>query len=259
MSGLGVEFGYVAALEREVGAVVRGWTQTTTRIGDTERKIYYNYRQQAALICAGTGEGRAYAGARAFIEKCAPRVVVSLGFAGACVPELRPGSLVVPSKLVDAVSGKEFPCAFGSGTLVTLGQVAGKTEKEEAGVRFGALAVEMEATGVAAAAANYGREFVAIKAISDGAEDEMDFLSGFLTPEGFGTVRFMAHIALRPELWGRVAALERHSKLASAALQSAVEECNKDWRAFAAKHSSERAATAGDAPANGGSSAKHAG
>ena len=83
----------------------------------------------------------------------------------------------------------------------------------------------------------------------------MDFLSGFLTPEGFETVRFIAHIALRPELWPRVAALERHSKLASAALQSAVEECNSDWRAFAAKHSSARAATAGDAPANGGSSA----
>ena len=48
---------------------------------------------------------------------------------------------------------QEFPCAFGSGTLVTLGQVAGKTVKQEACVRFGALAVEMEATGVAAAAA----------------------------------------------------------------------------------------------------------
>jgi hypothetical protein len=124
-------------------------------------------------------------------------------------------------------------------------------------VRFGALAVEMEAIGVAAAAADCGREFAAIKAISDGAGDEMDFLSGFLTPEGFGTARFIAHIALRPELWGRVAALERHSRLASAALKSAAEECNKDWRAFAAKHSSARVAD--DAAANGGASAKQAG
>ena len=254
MSGLGVEFGYVAALEREVASVVRGWTVTTALIGGTERKIYYNYRQQAALICAGTGEGRAYTGAKAFIEKCMPRVVVSIGFAGACVPELRPGALVVPSKLVDAVSGKEFPCAFGSGTLATLSQVAGKAEKEAAAVRFGALAVEMEATGVAAAAVDYGKQFVAIKAISDGAEDEMDFLSGFLTPEGFGTARFMAHIALRPGLWGRVTALQRHSKLATAALKSAVEECNQDWRAFAARHSS-----ATDAAANGGPSAMQAG
>ncbi|MGC2211373.1 MAG: hypothetical protein WA532_14805, partial [Candidatus Korobacteraceae bacterium] len=249
MSGLGVEFGYVAALEREVADVVRGWTQTTTRIGSTERKIFYNYKQQAALICGGTGEGRANEAARAFIEKCMPRMVISIGFAGACVPELRPGALLVPSKLVSAASGKEFPCAFGSGTLVTLDQLAGATAKEDACQRFGALAVEMEAAGVAAAAADYGKQFAAIKAISDGAEDEMDFLAGFMTPEGFGTVRFMAHIALRPELWGRVAALNRHSKLASAALQGAVAECNRDWRAFAAKHSS-----AGD-----GSSAQQAG
>lgn len=254
MSGLGVEFGYVAALEREVASVVKGWTVTTTRMGSLERKVYYNYRERSALICAGTGEGRAYAFTKAFIEKCMPRVVVSIGFAGACVPELRPGALVVPSKLVDAVSGKEFPCAFGSGTLVTLGQLAGKSAKEEAAARYGALAVEMEATGVASAAADYGREFVAIKAISDGAEDEMDFLSGFLTPEGFGTARFMAHIALHPELWGRVAALERHSKLATASLKSAVEECNKDWQAFAAKHSEAKSSAASD-----GSAAQQAG
>jgi nucleoside phosphorylase len=249
MTGLGVEFGYVAALEREVASVVRGWTATSALIGGTERKIYYNYRQQAALICAGTGEGRAYTGARAFIEKCMPRVVVSIGFAGSCVRELVPGALVVPSKLVEASSGKEFACAFGSGTLVTLEQLAGKSGKEDAASRFGALAVEMEAAGVAAAAADYGKEFLAIKAISDGAEDEMDFLSGFLTPEGFGTARFMAHIALRPELWGRVASLQRHSKLATAALERAVLECNKDWRAFAAKYS----------PVSDGPSVKQAG
>jgi adenosylhomocysteine nucleosidase len=250
MSGLGLEFGYVAALEREVASVVKGWTATTAHIGSLERKVYYNYRERAALICAGTGEGRAYAFAKAFIEKCMPRVVVSIGFAGACVPELRPGALVVPSTLVEAVSGKEFPCAFGSGTLVTLGQVAGKSAKEDAAVRYGALAVEMEAAGVATAAADYGREFVAIKAISDGFEDEMDFLSGFLTPEGFGTARFMAHIALRPGLWGRVAALQRHSKLATASLKSAVEECNQDWQAFAAKHSAGSDAAGSDAPAS---------
>jgi adenosylhomocysteine nucleosidase len=246
MNGSGVEFVYVAALEREVASLVRGWTATSAHLGHTEGKIYYNYQQRAALICAGTGEERAYAAAMAFIEKCAPRFVVSIGFAGACVPELRPGSLMVPSKLVDAESGVEFPCAFGSGTLVTLGKVAGKAAKQEAASRYGALAVEMEAIGVAAAAANYGKEFVAIKAISDGVEDDMDFLSGFLTPEGFGMARFVAHIALRPALWGRVAALERQSKLATAALASAAAECNTDWRAFAAKYSVERASAAAE-------------
>ena len=253
MSALGVEFGYVAALEREVAGVVRDWTATRARIGNVERRVYYNYRQRAALICAGTGEERAYTAAKAFIEKFSPRVVVSIGFAGSCVAELVPGAVVVPARVVEASSGRVFPCGFGSGTVVTLDQVAGKAAKQEALARLGALAVEMEAAGVAAAAAEYGKEFAAIKAISDGAEDELDFVSGFLTPEGFGTARFMAHIALRPALWGRVAELNRHSRLASTALASAVGECGKDWQAFSARHSAAK-----DAAANDSSSAAQA-
>jgi adenosylhomocysteine nucleosidase len=243
----GVEFGFVAALEREVGDVVRGWTGA--RVGDAERRVYYSTRQPAALICAGTGRERAYTAAKALIEKFSPRVVVSIGFAGACVPELDPGAVVVPARLVEAATGRVYPCALGSGTLVTLDQVAAQAAKQEAFVRFGALAVEMEAAGVAAAAVEYGREFLAIKAISDGVEEDLDFLSSFVKPQGFETGRFVAHIALRPRLWRRVAALNRNSRLASAALAGAVGECSKDWRSFSTEHSSARDASAKDSPA----------
>jgi nucleoside phosphorylase len=242
-----VELGYIAALEQEAAGVVRGWTVTSARIGDVERRVYYSASEKAALICAGTGRERAYTAAKAFIEKFSPRVLVSIGFAGACVPELCPGAVVVPAGLVEAASGRVFPCAFGRGTLVTLNEVAGKAAKQEAFARFGALAVEMEAAGVAAAAVEFAREFVAIKAISDGAEEDLDFLSGFVTAEGFETGRFVAHIALRPRLWSRVAALNRNSRLAALALESAVGECSKDWRAFSAKHSAENDAAANDA------------
>jgi nucleoside phosphorylase len=242
-----VEFGFVAALEREVAGVVRDWTATSALIGGAERRVYYNYRQQAALICAGTGRERAYTAAKAFLEKFSPRVMVSVGFAGGCVPELQPGALVVPARLVEAESGRVFRCACGSGTLVTLNEVAGKAAKQEAVARFGALAVEMEAAGVAAAAVEYEREFVAIKAISDGADEDLDFLSGFVTAEGFATGRFVAHIALRPRLWRRVAALNRNSLLAATALERAVGECSKDWRAFSAKHSPANGASSNDA------------
>ena len=104
-------------------------------------------------------------------------------------------------RLLEAATGKSFPCAFGSGQLVTLDRVAGRLLKEEASARFGALAVDMEAAGVAAAAAEYNREFAAIKVISDGADEDLGFLSGFVKPEGFETGRFIAHIALRPGLW----------------------------------------------------------
>jgi nucleoside phosphorylase len=232
MSGNAVEFGFVAALEREVSGLVRGWSRSNMR--PPLRRIYSS--ENAALICAGTGVDRAYTAARAPIEKCSPRVIISIGFAGSCVPHLHPGSVVVPATLLEAATGKSFRCAFGGGRLVTLDCVAGRALKQEAFARFGALAVDMEAAGVAAAASEYGREFSAIKAISDSAEEDLEFLSSFVKPEGFESGRFIAHIALRPQLWPSVAALKRNSKLAATALANAVGECTNDWRSFSAKH-----------------------
>jgi hypothetical protein len=120
--------------------------------------------------------------------------------------------------------------------LVTLDRVAGKALKQQAAARFGAWAVDMEAAGVADAAAGSGTEFAAIKAISDGAGEDLAFLSSFVRPGGFETGRFMAFIALRPNLWPAVADLHRNSKLAATALHYAVGEGMRDWRMFAARH-----------------------
>jgi nucleoside phosphorylase len=235
MSANLVEFGFVAALEREVSGIVRvrGWSAANLEGAGAPQGFYRS--RNAALICAGTGVDRAYVAAKLLIEKCSPRVIISIGFAGSCVPHLHPGSIVVPAALLEAATGRTFPCAFGSGQLVTLDRVAGKTLKQQASARFGALAVDMEAAGVATAAAEHGTDFAAIKAISDGAEDDLGFLSAFVTPEGFETGRFVAHIALHPGLWPSVAALNRNSKLAVAALESAVAACLSDWRSFSAK------------------------
>jgi nucleoside phosphorylase len=229
-----VEFGIVAALDREVSALVQDWTATP--VGITGEKIYY--RRSAALICAGTGVARAHAAAKVLIAECSPRVLVSIGFAGACVQDLHPGSIVVPATLLEAGTGRTFRCAFGRGQIVTLDRVAGKALKQEAFARFGASAVDMEAAGVAAAAVECGKDFAAIKVISDSAEEDLRFLADFVKPEGFETRRFVAHIALRPSLWPSLATLNRNSKLASAALESAVRECLSDELAFSAKYSS---------------------
>ena len=236
-----VDIAFVAAFDREVSGAARGWTATTLRVGRAERRMYYDTLERAALVCAGTGPERAYRAAKSCIEEFSPRLLVSIGFAGSCGPELAPGALMVPARLVGPASGdeaaKEFPCACGNGTLLSVNAVTSSAGKREARARYGAMAVEMEAAGVAAAAAEYGREFAAIKAISDGVGEDMDFLSAFVTPEGFATVRFLAFLAVRPKLWPRVAALDRNSRLAVKALEQAVGECIGDWQAFAARHS----------------------
>ncbi len=235
MSPNPVEFGLVAALEREVSGLVRAWNSTDVRIEDRWQRIYST--RSTALICAGTGVERAYAATKTLVENCSPKFIISIGFAGSCVLQLRPGSVVAPATLLEASTGKSFHCVFGGGKLVTLDCVADRALKQEVSARFGAIAVDMEAVGVAAAASESKREFAAIKVISDGADEDLGFLSDFVKPNGFETGRFVAHIALRPGLWPRVAALNRNSKLAAMALHGAVEECICDWRSFAAKHS----------------------
>jgi adenosylhomocysteine nucleosidase len=239
MSGEKVEFGFVAALEREVSGLTRDWQKSFVRVAGVQRRIYAG--QGAALICAGTGAERAYAAAKVLVENCSPKMLVSIGFAGSCVLNLQPGSIVVPASLLEAETGKVFPCSGGCGQLVTLDRVAGKALKRDARERFGAVAVDMEASGVAVAAAESNVDFAAIKVISDGVDEDLGFLSDFVKPEGFETGRFIAHIALRPGLWSSVAALQRNSKAATAALQVAVSECVKDWRKFSAKYASAAA------------------
>jgi adenosylhomocysteine nucleosidase len=226
-----IEFGIVAALEREVTGLVRGW-----RRGSVEGVPSYEC-EKAALVCAGTGISRAQAATKALVEKFSPKVLISIGFAGSCSAELIPGSILVPASVVESATGKSHATAFGQGCLVTVDKVAGPGLKKCSAARFGAQAVDMEAAGVAAVAADLGKEFLSIKAISDGATDDLSFLDGFVEPDGFATGRFVAHIMMRPMLWSRVAGLQRGSKLAAAELHKAVAGCIADWQGFREKHS----------------------
>ena len=153
------------------------------------------------------------------IEKCSPRVIVSIGFAGSCVPHLHPGSVVVPATLLEAATGKSFRCAFGRGQLVTLDRVAGKALKQEA----------VRALWRLGRGYGSGRSCRCGRRVQHGSLRRsrrsptarrriLDSSPAFVKPEGFETGRFVAHIALRPGLWPSVAALNRNSRLAAAAL-----------------------------------------
>lgn len=229
LNSSGVEFGFVAAMEREVSGIVRGWSVMNVQNSTGRQRIYSN--GNAALICAGTGVDRAYAAAKLLVEKCSPRVLVSIGFAGACIEEriiggevMRPGAVLIPATVTEFSTGKRY-AAYGYGHLVTLDRVAGKGLKQCTVARFGARVVDMEAAGVGAAAVESGLQFAAIKAISDGVDEDLEFLSQFVKPEGFQTGRFIAHIAVRPRLWPRVMELQANSELAAKALKRAVESC----------------------------------
>ena len=62
-----------------------------------------------------------------------------------------------------------------------------------------------------------------MKVISDEASAEMDFISKFVTAEGFRTAAFLAYIAIRPSLWPVVKDLQKNAGRATSTLCNALE------------------------------------
>jgi len=217
-----IRIGIVAAMEREIAPLVRGW-ERAVNFG-THGHMPAFRMNGAVLICSGIGPDRAFSNTKDLIESFQPEIVLSVGFAGSLRRDLAVGEILIPQQVVRASDGTKMSTAFGHGVLVTVDAMAGFGTKQELDRRYRADAVDMEAAAVAAAAAAHGLRFAAMKAVSDGLDDELDFLAPFVRPEGFQTRRFLAYVAVRPKLWGVVSRLKHNSERASAALCAAIEE-----------------------------------
>jgi adenosylhomocysteine nucleosidase len=208
----------VAALETEVAAFVRGWERF-----EIERLKCWR-RGEFVTAVAGMGWDKAFRGTKVVIEALCPELVTSIGFAGSLSTNLKVGSIFVPAQVIGFKNGVAYQTGFGRGTLVSAAGVIGSKEKAETAARYSAVAVDMEAAAVAEACANGHVRFAALKSISDDVEDEMDFVGGFVTPDGFKTGAFLAHVALRPRLWKALAKLSRNTSRATEALTTALLE-----------------------------------
>jgi adenosylhomocysteine nucleosidase len=212
----------VAAMEREISPLVRGWQRTAIPSGD--RKFTVFERDGVLAVVCGVGCKNSEIAARAVVEKYRPSLLISAGLAGALIRSLKVGSVFVPNVVVDAADGVEYRCTadgnhVSGGVLVSSGEVAGVEAKRELVNRFHGLVVDMEAAGVAKVAHEEKIGFRCVKAISDEADFSMPPLGQFLTATGeFQSGRFAVWAALRPWQWARIAALARNSKRATKSL-----------------------------------------
>jgi nucleoside phosphorylase len=239
-----VRAAFIAALEREVEPLVSRWERfQLSREGTSfpafrSRGMYDS--GEAVLCCAGTGVARAEDATRTLLEGFVPRIVISVGFVGAASPELHVGNMVVPARVSFPSTGERVSTDFGEGEIVTLDEVAGRARKLRFWESDRILAVEMEAVGVARASNEAGVRFAAIKTVSDELDDDTEFVSPFVRPEGFDTAGFLKYIGVRPKLWPAVARLKRSSEMASAALCKAIEDFLKAPGEFSIRASGSR-------------------
>lgn len=167
----------------------------------------------SAMTIAVTGAkpGRARIAAARLLDEGAAGLV-SFGTCGALDPALVPGDVVIPSQIetigtqpiacdpawrsaLQAFStvggeGAEAPCLLGSDEVATTVQA-----KQDLYRRSGASVVDMESAEIAEVARERGRPFVAIRAVSDTAQQTL--------PAWIGkTIDDQGSVVFGPLVWG---------------------------------------------------------
>ncbi|MGH9585121.1 MAG: hypothetical protein ACRD4O_19550, partial [Bryobacteraceae bacterium] len=153
--------------------------------------------------------------------------VVSTGYCGALDPELRESQIVVGTEILDSETNEIFACipaesdaAFVSGRIVSQDRIAVSAAEKQQLSRHGAIAVDMESSGVAARAKRAGLPFAAIRAVSDCADESFAFdLNCMRTAEGrMRTGKIINYALTHPRAIPELRRLKRRAENASRAL-----------------------------------------
>jgi len=246
--------GILTAVREELAPIVK--KMPSVEIESTGGLLFHKGSisgKPVVIARSGMGIERAENAARQMIEQYKPDQLLMCGFGGALSHSVAVGDIVVASRLyvtnggvppqpasalvvrASAIQGGRYKVV--SGGLVTSPAVittsAGK--KKLADVYPDVLVVDMEASGVAAAAFDAGIPWLGVRAISDGADDDLPFdFSEVVNPAtgeaAISRVVFMA--VTRPwkipsliQLGGRAGLAARN--LASF-VESYAQSCNAD-------------------------------
>lgn len=174
------------------------------RLGNGDGGFFLRGKMAGASVRLGmTGDGatRASRSLQFLFEESPVSLLVGAGVAGALVPSLRAGDLVVSCRVIDETGEVPPPDALFVARTLALGakpativSVAGpltsSKQKEDLAARVGAsdsalAVVDMESAAWARAAASRGVPYVILRAISDTFDEELPaFLSSCLGSDG---------------------------------------------------------------------------
>lgn len=222
-----MRIGILAALPGELKQLVNtGWHRAETTGKSISKWIGGSGEDVWIAVCAGMG---ADAARRAFAEAESDGpldLVLSVGWAGALEPELRPGDAYVLSVVIDAQTGEQFQLTEGERQLrlVTTARVADGNGKLRLRTAYrGAVMVDMEAATIVRLAQMRGIPVCCIKAISDAVDDQIPDFNPFIDERGqMRMLPFVFHVIGRPKYWGPLIRLRRVSARGADALASAI-------------------------------------
>lgn len=213
----------VAALDREVARLVKGWSATTVKAQNRTIKIWED--RSTLVACAGIGPICARIAAESLYQHARGNVslYISAGFAGALQASLKVGDVVRPATVISDADGQRVRTARGESVLISAGAIASAEVKQIFAHKYDAAAVDMEAYSVGDVASIYKIPFVAIKAISDELNFAMPPLGRFVNDAGqFNTASFLGYAAVRPWLWPSTIQLGKNGSRAADSLYAAL-------------------------------------
>jgi adenosylhomocysteine nucleosidase len=191
--------------------------------------------QNWAFVANGPGRFLASAAVSVACSQMPVTAVVSIGFCGGLDPSLAVGDIVVANQVIELASGLTFSARpIGQAPPATAGSIVcsdrvAVTVAEKTHLRQrGAIAVEMEASGVASEAERRSLPFHCARVVSDTAAEAMplDF-NRYRSPDGrFNRAAVARAAILRP--FTRIPALltlQRNCRIASTQMGDFLAKC----------------------------------
>jgi len=222
----------VAALPAELKPLVSGWRRMVTNDRRTKKWMLSGDTDTWIAVCSGMGADAALRAYAAAVSDGQVDMLLSVGWAGSLQAEVLPGTVQVPTIVIDAQTGEQFSLTDGKRKwrLVTTTRVADEAEKKRLVATYpGAVLIDMEAATVARLADMHSIPLLCIKGVSDAAGATLPDLNPFIDHRGqMRMAPFLAYIAVRPRYWPSLLHLGKNSARAADAMRDLILEFMKE-------------------------------
>jgi adenosylhomocysteine nucleosidase len=216
----------IAALPGELKPLVKGWQRVAAAPAGTKKWILSRDADTWIAVCAGMGAEAALRAYATAVSDGPVDMLLSVGWAGSLHAEVLPGTVQVPTVVIDAQTGERFNLTEGKRQwrLVTTARVADGAEKTRLAATYReAVLVDMEAATVARLADMHGIPLLCIKGVSDAAGATLPDFSSFIDQKGqMRMARFLTYIAVRPGYWPSLLHLGKNSARAANAMRDLI-------------------------------------
>lgn len=172
------DIGIVCALPIELKPFLDRCEKVRTYKGGSFRFRGGRYDQvRIAVVESGLGFARARRATTALIDAHSPKWLLSCGFSGALLPEMKIGHIVIANSIIDT-HGQQLKLDVNMpadperglhvGRFITTDQMVRLVaDKEELHTRHAAIAADMESLAVAQIAREHSIRFLSVRVISD--------------------------------------------------------------------------------------------